>query len=106
MGSTRRSFTDEYKADAVALVIEGGYTVADVAKKLDISETTIRKWMKKVSPPAVNAGEKALTETERAELQRLRKDNAKLEMQLEFAKKCRPGSRKASSDLRCHRGLG
>ena len=40
MGSTRRSFTDEYKRDAVALVTDGGYSVADVAKKLDISDTT------------------------------------------------------------------
>lgn len=87
MGSTRRSFTDEYKADAVALIFEGGHSVGDVAKKLDISETTIRKWMKVLSPSAVDAGEKALTETERAELQRLRRDNVKLEMQLEFAKK-------------------
>jgi len=43
--------------------------------------------MKLLSPLAPDAGEKALTETERAELQRLRKDNAKLEMQLDFAKK-------------------
>lgn len=87
MGSTRRSFTDEYKRDAVTLITEGGYSVSEVAKKLEISETTIRKWMKLLSPLAPDAGEKALTETERAELQRLRKDNAKLEMQLDFAKK-------------------
>lgn len=41
MGSTRRSFTEEYKRDAVALITEGGYTVPAVAKKLGISETTI-----------------------------------------------------------------
>ncbi|MDN5655534.1 MAG: transposase [Kocuria sp.] len=44
MGSTRRSFTDEYKRDAVALITEGGYSVSEVANKLDISETSIRKW--------------------------------------------------------------
>lgn len=87
MGSTRRSFTDEYKRDAVALITEGGYSAGEVAKKLDISETTIRKWMNKIAPPAEDAGEKPLTESERTELERLRKDNAKLEMQLDFAKK-------------------
>lgn len=87
MGSTRRSFTEEYKRDAVALITEGGYSVPAVAKKLDISETTIRKWMKKVQPDAATTAEKPLTESERTELQRLRKENAKLEMQLDFAKK-------------------
>ncbi len=48
MGSTRRSFTEEYKQDAVSLIVDGGYAVGEVAKKLDISETSIRKWMKKI----------------------------------------------------------
>lgn len=87
MGSTRRSFTDEYKRDAVALVVDGGYSVAEVAKKLSISDTTVRKWMIKLQPAAEQAGENPLTESERAELERLRKDNVTLEMQLDFAKK-------------------
>ncbi|WP_125613855.1 transposase [Specibacter cremeus] len=87
MGSTRRSFTDEYKRDAVALITDGGYTVAAVAKKLEISETTMRKWMKKVQPDPAKTLEKPLTESERTELQRLRQENAKLAMQLDFAKK-------------------
>ena len=32
MGSTRRSFTEEYKDQAVAFVIEGNRSVADVAR--------------------------------------------------------------------------
>ena len=87
MGSTRRSFTDEYKRDAVALIVDGGRTVAEVSEKLSISETTIRKWMKKFEPDAGLASEDPLTESERIELARLRRDNATLEMQLEFAKK-------------------
>lgn len=87
MGSTRRSFTDEYKRDAVALITDGGYSVADVAKKLDISDTTVRKWVKKYQPETAPVADEPLTESERIELQRLRKENAKLEMQLDFAKK-------------------
>jgi transposase len=59
----------------------------EVAKKLEISETSIRKWVKKIQPPKDPVPEQQLTESERAELARLRKENAKLEMQLEFAKK-------------------
>ena len=87
MGSTRRSFTPEYKKDAVALIVDGGHTIGEIAKKLEISETSIRKWVKKIQPPTGPVPDKPLTESERAELARLRKENAKLEMQLEFAKK-------------------
>lgn len=87
MGSTRRSFTDEYKRDAVALIVDGGHTIIEVSKKLQISETSIRKWVKKIEPAGEPPAEKPLTESERAELARLRRENAKLEMQLDFAKK-------------------
>ena len=87
MGSTRRSFTPEYQKDAVALIVDGGHTIVEVAKKLEISETSIRKWVKKIQPPTEPVPEKQLNESERAELARLRRENAKLEMQLEFAKK-------------------
>ncbi len=87
MGSTRRSFTDEYKRDAVSLIVDGGYTIGEVAKKLDICDTSIRKWVNKIQPQGEPAAEKPLTESERTELARLRKENTKLELQLEFAKK-------------------
>ena len=87
MGSTRRSFTDEYKRDAVGLIVDGGHTIVEVAKKLEISETSIRKWVKKIRPAGEPPVEKPLPESERAELARLRRENAKLEMQLDFAKK-------------------
>jgi hypothetical protein len=45
-------------------------------------------------------------ETERAELERLRKDNAVLRMERDFAKKWQPGSRPNSREIRGDRGLG
>lgn len=82
-----RSFTEEYKLDAVALLIDGNYSVPEVTKKLGVSETTIRKWMRKYGNDKAVAEEQVLTESERAELVRLRQENAHLELQLEFAKK-------------------
>ena len=61
MGSTRRSFTPEYQKDAVALIVDGGHTIMEVAKKLDISETSIRKWVKKIQPPTEPVPEKQLS---------------------------------------------
>ena len=50
MGSTRRSFTDEYKRDAFSLIVDGGHKIGEFAKKLDIGQTSIRKWVSKIQP--------------------------------------------------------
>lgn len=86
MGSTRRSFTPEYKAAAVEFVLNDGRTIADVARSIGVHEMTLGKWVKKArdergDPPRV------LNEDERAELERLRAENRRLKMEAEFAKK-------------------
>ena len=48
MGSTRRSFTEEYKEQAVAFVLDGNRSVADVARNIGVHEMTLGKWVKKV----------------------------------------------------------
>lgn len=96
MGSTRRSFTDEYKAEAVAFVIEGGRPVAEVARNIGVHEMTLGKWVKKERDKQASSvpAEAPLNESERLELIRLRaeiKDAnsaiSELQMQVEFAKK-------------------
>lgn len=47
MGSTRRKFTPEYKAEAVQFVITSGQPVAEVARNLGIVETTLGNWVAK-----------------------------------------------------------
>src|SRR5215468_7292839 len=100
MGSTRRRFTDEYKDQAVAFVIEGGRPVADVARNIGVHEMTLGKWVKKARDTRAEQvpADAPLTEPERAELVRLRaeaKDDkatiAELQMQA--------GVRKKSGDL-------
>lgn len=96
MGSTRRRFTEEYKEQAVAFVIEGNRSVADVARNIGVHEMTLGKWVKKAKDARaaqVPAGA-PLDETERMELIRLRGELtqanamiAELQMQVEFAKK-------------------
>ncbi|RPA57146.1 transposase, partial [Gordonia oryzae] len=106
MGSTRRSFTAEYKAEAVRLVLDSGDSVASVAKNLGVHETTLGKWVKKARDEG-GEQERPLDVDERAELERLRKENAHIQMQLEFARKVgspdvlvgglRPGQRRAGA---------
>lgn len=94
MGSTRRRFTDEYRRDAVSLIVDGGYAIGEVAKKFDICGTTLRKWVNRIQPRWSRRRGKPLTQlSEGTELARLRKENTKLELQLEFAKQFRSGSR-------------
>ncbi len=87
MGSTRRSFTEEYKAQAVAFVIDDHRPVAEVARNIGVHEMTLGKWVKKAKDSGGASADKPLDASERAELERLRAQNAELQMQVEFAKK-------------------
>jgi transposase len=86
MGSTRRRFTREYKAQAVALVINDHRTIAEVARNIGVHQLTLGSWVKKARETD-ESPDKPLDATERAELQRLRAENTELQMQVEFAKK-------------------
>ena len=46
MGSTRRSYTPEYKAQSVAFVLDSGRPVAEVARNIGVHEMTLGKWVK------------------------------------------------------------
>ena len=96
MGSTRRSFTEEYKAEAVAFVIDGGRPAVEVARNIGVHEVTLGKWVKKerAKRAAEVPADEPLNESERMELARLRAElkdanakNAELQMQVDFAKK-------------------
>jgi transposase-like protein len=41
MGSTRRSFTEEYEAKAVTFVIDDHRSIAEVARNIDVHEMTL-----------------------------------------------------------------
>ena len=44
MARARRTYTPEFKAEAVTLVTEQGYSVAEAARSLGLSENLIRNW--------------------------------------------------------------
>ena len=86
MGRQRREFTPEYKDEAVKLVINTGRPVATVARELGIKEQTLGRWVN-VCKARQEAGDGALSETERVELARLRKEVSELKMDRAFLKK-------------------
>ena len=94
MGSTthdeprkRRTFTDEFKQDAVRLVTTSGYTFAAAAKSLGIGEQSLRQWHARFAPPTPPCGEDASVAELQAEVQRLRRELRRAEMEREILKK-------------------
>ncbi len=84
-GRSRRRFTKEFKADAVALVLDGDRPIAHVARDLGIGETNLGNWVRQA---LIDRGEKpGLTTEERSELVRLRRENSKLRMERELLKR-------------------
>ncbi len=86
MGRQRREFTPEYKDEAVKLVISTGRPVAVVARELGVKEQTLGRWVN-LFKSRQDAGDGAVSETERAELARLRKENSELKLDRAFLKK-------------------
>ena len=83
----RRSFTAEFKREAVRLCEVGDRNIAQVAKDLDLGETALRAWVKRAAVDAGKGPVGALTTEEREELTRLRRENKRLQMEREILKK-------------------
>jgi transposase len=82
---SRRSFTDEFKRDAVALVLDEDRTVVDVARSLGVGEGTLGNWVRQAR---IDRGERAgLTTSEKTELAELRRENARLGMERDLLKR-------------------
>jgi transposase-like protein len=87
MPRKRRSFTQEFKTEAVRLCRVGDRSVGQVAKDLDLGQTALRAWMKRIDVDAGQGPPGVLATTEREELSRLRKQVKRLEMEREILKK-------------------
>src|SRR5687767_10108016 len=87
MARKKRTFTPEFKAEAVRLWKGSGKTITQVAKELDLTVTALRDWVRRAEVDATKPETGALTTSEREELQRLRRENKRLEMEREILKK-------------------
>jgi transposase len=83
----RRSFTDEFKAGAVRLVLDEGRTPGQVARDLDLTESALRIWVERARADRGKGKPGVLTTAEREELGRLRKENRTLREEREILKK-------------------
>jgi transposase-like protein len=83
----KRTFTAEFKADAVRLCQAGDRSIAQVAADLDLTESALRVWVANAKADAGKASTDALTSAEREELQQLRRDVKRLQMERDILKK-------------------
>jgi transposase len=79
-----KQYPKEFKDEAVALVLEQGYSVPEAAKSLGIVASMLYKWKEQHEQQVAGT---VLAEDEREELKRLRKEVKELRMEKEILKK-------------------
>lgn len=83
----RRTFTAEFRAEAIKVAKESGRTIREVAEDLGFSESALRKWVTQAEVDGGGGPAGALTTVEREELSKLRRENRTLKMERELLKK-------------------
>lgn len=81
----RRSFSKEFKLEAVGLVLEGNSSIAQVSRDLGIRASLLGRWKQEYEQEQAITVQEKLTPEE--ELKQLRKENAQLRMERDILKK-------------------
>jgi len=81
----RRSYTPEFKREIVERCRAGDRSLREVARDFDLTESAVRRW---VAQAEIDAGERpGLTSEEREELFRLRRENKRLQADVDLLKR-------------------
>jgi transposase len=84
----RRKFDPDFREGAIRIVRESGRPIAQIARELGINEGTLGNWvnMDRLAREQADSPQ-LLSESERAELVRLRRENAELAMERDVLKR-------------------
>ncbi len=95
---TRQRFTQQFKDDAVRMVLENGYSCEETGRRLGVSGNNINRWVRLHLARNESPVDSGLSREQlEAELKRLRKENKRLEMEREILKKATAFFAKESS---------
>ena len=83
----RKRYTQEFKEEAVKLVVEQGYSQTETAERLGISFPNLNRWIKELRGTGEVKLPKAKPSAEQEELAELRKENKRLKLEREILKK-------------------
>lgn len=84
----KKTYTKEFKTDAVHLVRDQNYSIAEASRRLEISESMLGKWVRSAREEGDDAfrGNGNMT-VEQKEIHQLREENRRLKMEKEILKK-------------------
>lgn len=83
----RRRYAEPFQRDAVRLVTDEKYSFKAAAAAVGVCEQTLRQWHAKFAPKPEPCGENATVDELRQEVQRLRRELRRAEMEREILKK-------------------
>jgi transposase len=84
----RTNYTPEFRADAVKLVLEHGYSSREVGERLGVASSNVSRWVRTYRFEQQERSESGTTRRElEEENRRLRKENKRLQMEREILKK-------------------
>jgi len=83
----RRHFSEDFKRDAVRLIVDEKYSFSAAAQAVGVCSRTLRDWHQKYAPPSEPCGDNATLEELREENKRLRRQLRRAELEREILKK-------------------
>jgi transposase len=94
----RPNYTNEFKQDAVKLVIEQRYSCPEVGRRLGVAASNVTRWVRQYRQDQQDLSEGGIPRKElETEIRRLKKENKRLEMEREILKKAAAFFAKESS---------
>ncbi len=87
MKKKRNKYTEEFKEEAVKLITEQGYKIAEASRNLGIDANMLGRWKREIEGGGKDVSGLRGGSVMRVELNRLRKENKRLKMEREILKK-------------------
>ena len=82
----RRTYTEEFRIEAVKQVTKNGYSISDTAERLGVHSDSLRSWIKRLESPEAQAKHQ-VEQSSSAEIKRLQKELKRVKEERDILKK-------------------